>query len=400
MQIPEHAIYTIGEKVQFLGRKRLKENFYTLPHGGIQDLQPYVPGTAIEELQTTATLPIVKMASNENPLGCSPYALEVLKNFSASQVATYPSLSATPLLGKLAEKLKISKDMLTLSNGSDLLFTLLLTAFGSHTKKAMLTHDYAFMTFGIQAQILNIPVIHTPLHADWSVNIAKMIERLDENIGLVFLANPNNPTGGLIDDKTLLKLLDKLPPKTLLVLDQAYFEYAYDRNNREHLLMLERYPNLILTRTFSKAYGLAGLRLGYAVADPSISDILHRIQLPFSANQAALQAAMVALDDEEFIQQTLSLTNDGKKQLQEGLDRMGLKYLPSFGNFITIDCARDGLPVYKGLLREGIIVRPLHPYRMNNYLRVTIGNFFQNQRFLDKLAILLNEPVLGYAHDH
>lgn len=363
-----------------------------LPHPGIQSLSPYKPGKSIEELAHEQGLTdIIKLASNENPLGCSPLVREALARMPSSIIAAYPAPAHHDLLAKLGKKLDIDPRMITLSNGSDLIFFLLLTAFALGNKKQMLTHQYAFITYAIQAQILNIPIKTIPTKQNFEVDITGMIEEASRNkTAIIFIANPNNPTGLLIKHDEIKRLITEVPKNTIIVLDEAYSEYSHGLNDKRTMNLLEQHPNLVITRTFSKIYGLAGLRLGYALASTDITDILLRIQLPFTVNRAAMDAAYAALDDEQFIAQSLEQNNMGMQQLLEGLEQLNLESIPSSANFITFDCKKDSLPVYEALLKEGIIVRPLHPYNLNQYLRVTIGTTEQNVRFLDTLKRCIN----------
>ncbi|WP_298623201.1 histidinol-phosphate transaminase [uncultured Legionella sp.] len=361
-------------------------DFQQFPHAGIRSLIPYKPGKSIEELAKEKGLTdIIKLASNENPLGCSPRALSAIHSISSQIIATYPSPINHPLMSKLANKLEINTDQVFLSNGSDYLFNILLNCFALHTGKHILTHDFAFSSYAIQAQALNIPVHSVALDDNWQININNLIEACTDQTGLIFLANPNNPTGLLTSQEEIKHLLEQIPESTLLVLDEAYYEYASAKMSCNSLNWLSEHPNLIITRTFSKIYGMAGLRLGYAIANSDIIAILQKLQLPFAVNQIALSAAYAALDDAEFIQNSLTVNQEGMMQLKEGFDALNINYLPSFCNFLTFDCNEDGMALYNYLLNNGIIVRPLHAYKMNNHIRVSIGTKEQNSRFLTAL---------------
>ena len=351
-----------------------------------------MPGKSIEELvREQGLIDIIKLASNENPLGCSPKAREALANLSGIQLATYPSSANHPLRSKLSRKLGIDERMLTLSNGSDFLFSMALTIFALHRGKKMLTHELAFISYEIQAKTLGIEVVKTPLTSDRQVDIDAMIQACDEETAILFLANPNNPTGLLIRSEEIKRLLSHINATTLVILDEAYYEYAYAAGDKTTLNLIADHSNLIITRTFSKVYGLAGLRLGYAIANPMITELLQRVQLPFVINQAALEAANAALDDENFIIESLELNAMGMQALLEGLDALKLTYFPSSCNFATFDCQSNALKIYQQLLRQGIIVRPLQSYGLTNHLRVSIGTPIQNERFLDTLAFCLSE---------
>ncbi|WP_133127047.1 histidinol-phosphate transaminase [Legionella nagasakiensis] len=366
-------------------------DYHLLPHPGIQTLAPYIPGKSAEELaQEQGIKDIIKLASNENPLGCSPRVLEVLSNISGTRIATYPAAANHPLRHKLAEKLSIDSEMITLGNGSDVLFSLMMTCFALHRNKEILVHDQSFIAYRVFAKTLGIPVISTPLKPNWEVDIDAMIHACHEKTALIFIPNPNNPTGLLLEPAEIKKLLNHIPDSTILVLDEAYYEYVSHPEYQNSTTLLSEHPNLIITRTFSKAYGMAGLRLGYAIANKEITAILQRANPPFTVNQAALVAAIAALDDDEFIKKSVSMNQDGLNDLKHGLDNLGIGYLPTAGNFITMDCKTDAGPLYEALQRHGIIVRPLHPYGLNHYLRVTVGTEQQNHRFLDTLSTCLS----------
>jgi histidinol-phosphate aminotransferase len=361
-------------------------DFQKVPHPGIRSLVPYKPGKSIEEVQKEKGLSdIIKLASNENPLGCSPLALLALRNIASSTVATYPSPINHPLMLKLANKLHISKEQLFLSNGSDYIFGLLAQCFALHLGKHMLTHDQAFSTYAIQAQGLQVPVHAVAVSDGWQVDVEELVNACTEHTALICIANPNNPTGLLLSQQKIKYLLEHIPQHTLLVLDEAYYEYAAHQLEQNSISWLAEHSNLVITRTFSKIYGMAGLRLGYAIAHPDIISILQRVQLPFAVNQAALNAAYAALDDKEFIKSSLLLNEVGMEQLKNGFNQLNINYIPSSGNFLTFDCQEDGMNLYNYLLDRGIIIRPLHPYNMPSFLRVTVGTKEQNMRFLTEL---------------
>lgn len=361
-------------------------DFNQLPHAGIRSLVPYKPGKSIEELKSEKGLTdIIKMASNENPLGCSPLALQALHTMFPAIAATYPSPINHPLMRKLADKLHVSVEQLFLSNGTDFLFSMLLYCFALNNEKHILTHDYAFSTYAIQANTLNIPVRKAAINPDWQVNINNLIKACSSQTGLIFLANPNNPTGILLSQNEIKYLVEHIPQSTILVLDEAYYEFAASQLSCTSLEWLKEHPNLVITRTFSKIYGMAGLRLGYAITNPAIVNLLLRVQLPFSVNQAALTAAYAALDDDDFMKLSLETNAKGMEQMRDGLDALKLDYLPSACNFLTFDCKEDCSALYEYFLDQGIIVRPLHAYNMSRYIRVTIGTTEQNSRFLNAL---------------
>ena len=361
-------------------------DYTQLPHAGIRTLAPYIPGKSAETLAREQGLTnIIKLASNENPLGCSQAAVDALSTPTGHLIATYTVSTQHALRQKLAQGLDLCPEMLMLSNGSDALFHLLLVCFALHTGKHILTHDAAFISYEVQAKTLGIETHHIPLKPDWQVDIDAMIQACTEKTALIFIANPNNPTGLLVSQRDIIRLLDYIPATTVLVLDEAYHEYLPPAAQSRPSVLLAKYPNLVITRTFSKAYGLAALRLGYALANPAIIALLYQIQLPFAVNQAAMFAAAAALDDKAFVQQTILVNVAGREHMQTGLSNLNLTQLPSVCNFITFDCGHDAGMMDKRLQQEGIIVRPLTPYGLTRHLRVTIGTSEQNTRFLKTL---------------
>lgn len=361
-------------------------DYTQLPHPGIQTLSPYVPGKSIEELAKEKGLTdIIKLASNENPRGCSPSVTQALAALSRHQIATYPVPSAHPLPQALANQLGIHLNMLTLGHGSDALFQLLIICFALHRNTHILTHDHAFQTYQILANVFGVPFMSTPLLKDWRIDIDAMIHACTDQTALIFIANPNNPTGSLITRADIIRLLNHIPETTFLVLDEAYHEYLSPQDDPDALSLLETYPNVVITRTFSKGYGLAGLRLGYAISHPVIHALLQKVVLPFTISQTALAGGLAALKDEAFLKESVALNHRELKRVRNRLIQLGFDCMPSFANFVTFDCKKDGNIVYHALLQQGIIIRPLHAYGLDRYLRVSIGTDAQNTRFLDTL---------------
>jgi len=360
---------------------------FILPHTNIQDLSPYVPGKSIDEVAKAYGLTdIIKLASNENPLGCSPHVMERLRDLTHHQIAMYPAPTHHRLYSELADHLQIIRDALFISHGSDPIFGLLMTCFALNQNKHLLTHQYAFSTYSIQAKTLGIPVKICPDADDWHVKVEDLIHACEKNTGLIILANPNNPTGTLISFADIQKLLDNIPKTTLVVIDEAYHEYATERYQGDNLALLKQHNNLVITRTFSKVYGLAALRIGFAISNPEIIQWLQRIQLPFFVNVAALEAASAALSDQDFVQETLRIQAQGHEQLEVGLSALNIPWTPSATNFITIDCGSFASKINIELQKRGIILRPLLPYGLPRHLRITVGTATQNSRLLNELA--------------
>jgi histidinol-phosphate aminotransferase len=242
---------------------------------------------------------------------------------------------------------------------------------------------YPLVTKSLGAELTIIPAI------DFGQDLRATLTAVSHRTRVVFIANPNNPTGTWVDKQSLLRFLDAVPEEVLVVLDEAYFEYVADPNYPNGLELVGDYPNLIVTRTFSKAYGLAGLRIGYSVSHPDIADLMNRVRQPFNVNAMSLAAALVALDDETHLKESVRINNEGMKMLTGACDQLGLGYIPSVGNFLSIDFGFDAMPIYEGLLREGVIVRPIGVYGMPNHLRVTVGLPLENERFIGSLKKIL-----------
>lgn len=362
-------------------------NFKEFAHPGIKALKPYIPGKSLTEIQKTQNQEIIKLASNENVLGCSSKVLEVIHNITKEDVSIYPTSVSHPLRSELATHLGVKKEMITISNGSDLIICLLLTCFAANSDKHILTHDYAFASYAIQATTLGVPVVSTKTK-NWQVDIDALIGNCNSKTALIFLANPNNPTGLLITHQEIKRLLNCIPKSTILVVDEAYYEYAVNYYLGSSLDLLNEHPNLVIMRTFSKAYGLAGLRIGYAISCKEITDLMYSIQLPFAVNIVALSSASAALKDRDFLKKTLTLNSAGLLQMQVGLETLGISYIPSHANFITINCQTNADIFTQELEKDGIYVRPLGPYNMQNYLRITIGTEAQNIKVLESLKKL------------
>jgi histidinol-phosphate aminotransferase len=360
----------------------MPRNFLQLPHVGIQNLAPYIPGKSARELQQEQGINnIIKLASNENPLGCSPLVIEKLGGIAPADISIYHPTAVQALRAQLAQKLGVGEHMIFLANGSDAIFPLVLMSFALHRAKQLLVQKFGFNVPVIQAQVLGIPIRTLPVNSAWLIDVEQLISWCTQDIGIVYLANPNNPTGTKLSEEAIAHILESIPDSCMFLLDEAYHEYQ--ENFASAVPLLAKYPNLIITRTFSKAYGLAGLRLGYAIGHSSVISVLQKIVLSFSVNYYALIAGEVALEDQAFVQLTRQSNEHGLKQIKSHLDDMGFSYLPTFGNFITIDCKQDGKPIIEALQREGIIIRPLHPYNMSNFIRVSIGTQEQNAQFLE-----------------
>lgn len=355
---------------------------------GVQKLIPYQPGKPIEELQRELGLSqVIKLASNENPLGPSPLVCETVRA-QLNELSRYPDGNGFILKQSLGRHLGVDHRQVTLGNGSNDSLELLARVFVTSSHEVIYS-QHAFAVYPLVTQALNAKAIVTPAK-DWGHDLAAMRTAITDKTRLIFIANPNNPTGTWLNASELEAFIADLPDHIVLVIDEAYFEYASD--SRMHagdypntLAWLHRYPNLVVTRTFSKAYGLAGLRVGYAVSSLAIADLLNRARQPFNVNSLGLVAAVVALEDHDHLEKSININSDGLLQLAEGFARLGLAYIRSVGNFVCVDVGKPAAGVYDALLRQGVIVRPVANYEMPQHLRVTVGVELENLVFLKAL---------------
>lgn len=359
-------------------------DFLALASAGIRDLNPYVPGKPIEELQRELGLTdVIKLASNENPLGPSPRVAEALAGVMP-ELARYPDGSAWRLKHKLGEFLGVAPATLTIGNGSNDVLELLARVFLNETNESVVS-QHSFVVYPLVTRAIGAGLKVVPARG-FGQDLEATLNTISGRTRMVFIANPNNPTGTWIDEQALVDFMDQVSDDVIVVLDEAYFEYVQEPAYPNGIELHKRYPNLVVTRTFSKAYGLAGLRVGYAVSHPDIADLMNRVRQPFNVNAMSLAAAEVALDDQAHVQQAVRVNGEGMQYLTRACDELGLGYIPSVGNFLTVDFGRDAMPIYDALLREGVIVRPIGVYEMPNHLRVTIGTKAENVRFAETLA--------------
>jgi len=360
-------------------------SFCDLAVSGVAELRPYVPGKPIEELQRQyGVRDVIKLASNENPLGPSKVALAAVAQ-SAKEMTRYPDGNGYALKIALAEKVQLAPEQITLGNGSNDVLELVARAFAGAGDEVVYS-EHAFAVYPIVTKAIGATGI-TAAAKDYGHDLTAIINVITPRTKLVFIANPNNPTGTWIEPRDIKAFLEKVPEKVLVVLDEAYVEYLEQQENT--VAWLQDFHNLIITRTFSKAYGLAGLRIGYALSHPEVADLLNRVRQPFNANSLAQAAAVAALGDENYLQQARETNAAGMKQLIAGFDKLNLKYIPSKGNFITVSVHRNAAEVFDDLLYEGVIVRPVANYGLPQHLRVSIGLPHENQRFLEALSKVL-----------
>lgn len=348
----------------------------------IRGISPYVPGKPITQLAREMGLPveqIVKLASNENPLGMSPKARAAVEAAIAG-LERYPD--QFELIAKLAERLGIAQNQIVLGNGSNDVLDLAARVFLAPGRSSVFS-QHAFAVYPLATLSTGAACIAAPAR-HYGHDLAAMKAAIRPDTRLVWIANPNNPTGNFLPYDAVRDFIAGVPADVAVVLDEAYNEYLPPTERVDTVAWIRDFPNLIVTRTFSKIYGMAGLRVGFAAAAPEVADLLNRVRQPFNVNNLAIAAASAALDDHLFVGESYELNRRGMEQIVAGLKRLGLEHIPSHGNFVTFAVA-DGAAVNQKLLKQGVIVRPIGGYGLPNHLRVTIGLDTENARFLAAL---------------
>jgi histidinol-phosphate aminotransferase len=355
-----------------------------LAPGYIRAIAPYQPGKPTSELARELGLDeagIVKLASNENPLGVSPGAARAMRTL-LDGLARYPDGNGFELKQALSRRFGVGLDSIVLGNGSNDVLELAARAFLAPGLSAVYA-QHAFAVYPLAVQAIGAQGIVVPAR-EFGHDLGAMAAAVRPDTRIVFVANPNNPTGTFVSGSELEKFITAVPGEVLVVLDEAYTEYLRPDFRYDSIAWLEKYPNLVITRTFSKVYGLAGLRVGYALAAPEVADLMNRVRQPFNVNSLSLAAAAAALDDEDFVRESYELNCRGMDQIVAGLAKLGLCHIPSYGNFVTFAVPKAA-EVFQKLLRQGVIVRPIAGYGMPGHLRVSIGLESENARFLEAL---------------
>jgi len=353
---------------------------------GVRGLQPYVPGKPIEELEREYGVNnVIKLASNENPLGPSPKAL-VAAQAALVDAARYPDGGGFALKRALAKSLGVLPEQITLGNGSSDILEFAVRVFVPAQDEVIFS-QHAFALYPLITQAVGARGVEVPAR-DWAHDLDAMRAAITPRSRLMFIANPNNPTGTWLSSEALAGFLDKVPDSIVVVIDEAYFEYVEASDYPNTVTWLARYPNLICARTFSKIYGLAGLRVGYGISSVAIADVLNRVRPPFNVSGVAQAAALAALDDDAHLDKARRVNAEGMRQLVQGFEQLGLEYIPSAGNFVCVEVGEAGR-VYEQLLRAGVIVRPVANYGMPRHLRITVGLADENRRFLEALKAAL-----------
>lgn len=372
--------------------------FLQQARAGVQHLAPYQPGKPIEELQRELGLSrIVKLASNENPLGPSPKALIALQD-TLSELSRYPDGNGFVLKSAIEHQFGWAQDRITLGNGSNDVLDLVARAFLGDGDEAIYA-EHAFAVYAIAIQAVGARGIVVPAR-QYGHDLPAMAAAITPATKVVFLANPNNPTGTWFERADFAAFMAAVPERVVVVLDEAYGEFVMAPDALNGFDVLDQHPNLIVTRTLAKAYGLAALRVGYAVSCAEIANIINRVRQPFNVNTMALVAAAAALSDSEFVARSRAVNEAGKAQWLAGLAELGLSAIPSRGNFLCVDMKQEAQPLFQALLKEGVIVRPVGNYGLPQHLRISIGLAEENEFALAALGRVLavsKTPVQAHS---
>ena len=358
---------------------------------GIAHIAPYQPGKPIDELKRELGLDdVVKLASNENPLGCSPHAKAAIVQ-AVEEIGRYPDGNGFALKQQISQQFNVAMNQITLGNGSNDILELVARTFVAAGDEVIYS-QHAFAVYALATQAVGAIGVEVPAK-NYGHDLTAMGQALTPKTRVIFIANPNNPTGTWFEEDAFSQFMQQVPTQVLVVLDEAYVEYF--PQNFNSLKFLNQYPNLLISRTMSKAYGLASLRVGFGMASAEVTNLLNRVRQPFNVSSFALAAAVAALKDTDFIEQSRALNLQGMAQLEQGFTQLGLAWVPSRANFILVDVQRNGAQVFEALLKKGVIVRPVGGgYGMPHHIRVSIGLSGENSRFLQALTQVMQDiPV-------
>jgi len=352
-------------------------------------IKPYVPGKPIEEVQRELGISdVIKLASNENPLGPSPMALETIKG-SLNNIHIYPDGSAFKLKQKISEKFKVQPSQILVGNGSDESIKLIAEAY-LNAGEEVIVPDPSFSEYEFAAKIMGGTCDYSPLDSEFRLDLKDMVSRITPRTKLIFVCNPNNPTGTIVTRQEIETFLDQVPGNILVVFDEAYNEYVTNPDYPDTVdLVRQGRSNVVVLRTFSKIFGLAGLRVGYALAHQNIIASMERVREPFNVNLLAQAAGTAALGDEAHVNASRELNEEGKKYLYGEFEAMGLKYFPTEANFIWVDTGKNSKELFGQLLKKGVIIRTGDIFGCDTFIRVTIGLPEQNERFIKTLKEVL-----------
>jgi histidinol-phosphate aminotransferase len=358
----------------------------------ILQIKPYQPGKPVEELQRElGVTDCIKLASNENPLGPSPKALNAME-VAIRNANFYPDGDSYYLKEALAQKFEVSPSQIFPGCGSDEVIELMMKTFLTPSDSVVLS-QYSFIVYTLAALGIGATIHSVPRKADYTHDLEAMADAITENTKMVFIDNPTNPLGTMIDRDAFDAFMTRVPERVLVVSDEAYDEYVEADDFPDSFQYLKNGRRILILKTCSKIYGLAGLRVGYGIGPEEVIDAANRIRPPFNVNAIAQAAALAALDDREHVERSRELNSSGKAYLYKAFEEMGVDYIPSYGNFVTVDFRREAAPINDSLLRQGMIVRPIASYGLPNHLRISVGTQEQNKRLVQALKKALEETV-------
>lgn len=363
-------------------------SFLQRANQGVQSLSPYQAGKPIEELERELGISnIIKLASNENPFGFPESAKNAIRA-QLDDLIRYPDSNGFELKQAIAKKFDLKPEQITLGNGSNDLIELVAHTFAS-SQDEIIYSQYAFIVYPLITKAINATAREIPAK-NWGHDLEAFLAAINEKTKLIYIANPNNPTGNFLTEAEIDAFLAKVRSDIIVVLDEAYTEFTAADERVDSFALLNKYPNLVVSRSLSKAYGLAGLRIGYAVSNPEIANLFNRVRQPFNVNSLALASAIAVMNDDAFVQKVAENNRQELQRYEAFCQQYGLEYIPSKGNFITIDFKQHAAPIYDALLREGVIVRPIAGYGMPNHLRISVGLPEENDRLFKALVKVLN----------
>ncbi len=357
---------------------------------GVLSIRPYEPGKPIEEVSRELGIPeqdIIKLASNENPLGPSPLGVKAIID-CANQVNLYPDGDCYYLKKDLAEHLKVKPEQIIMGNGSNDVLQIIADTFITPEDEVIYSR-HAFVVYSLVTQVADAKAVVVDMK-DYTHDLEAMADAITDKTKVIFIANPNNPTGTMVTSEQVERFMKRIPDDVVVVFDEAYYEYVTRSDYPQTLKYVQDGRTVITLRTFSKIYGLAGLRVGYGITRPDIVEVLNKVRQPFNVSMVAQSAARASLKDKEHVEKSIKINSEGKEFLYKELKKMGLDYVPTEANFILIHVGRPGAEVMGKMLKKGVIVRPVGGYELPNSIRVTIGTPEQNQKFISELKKVLN----------
>ncbi|OEU66450.1 MAG: histidinol-phosphate transaminase [Desulfovibrio sp. S3730MH75] len=355
----------------------------------VMETKPYVPGLTIEEIKEKYGLEsVIKLASNENPLGASPVAIEAI-NRHAPDIFRYPH-NGNPRLNKaIAERIGVAQENIISGNGSDEIIDLLVRVKAEPGRDEVLTYESCFSMYSLMSRLSGINFRQIPREAEHKQPLKAMTAAVTDKTAIVFVTTPDNPTGLAVTAKEVRKMAESIPEQTILAIDEAYIDFATPAEEYDMRPLLKEFPNVVLLRTFSKAFGLAGMRVGFGIMSTELAGFINRARAPFTVNLLAEEAAIAVLGDDKFYNETLDVVLRGRKMFTDEIRAMGCEVLPSQANFLMFKPTRDAGEVFEELLKRGIIVRPLKSFGLSEYIRVNMGTDVENKIFIDTLKELL-----------